>query len=70
MSRFLLPSMIFEGLNPMASSAEILRKWSDVNIALIPFSPEHLSEYATAAIDARTGDDWPRARLSKLEKNL
>lgn len=25
---------------------------------------------ATAAIDARTGDDWPRARLSKLKKNL
>ena len=49
-----LPSQIFRELLSDCVNVDVLRKWSEVNTALIEHDPESLSRYVTNAIDALT----------------
>lgn len=53
-SSFLLPSLIYNELTSDTKYLEILRKWTDVNIALIHLDPNNLVKYVINAIASLT----------------
>ncbi|OHT15244.1 PIKK family atypical protein kinase [Tritrichomonas foetus] len=51
-SKYMLPSQIFKELTTNTTRVETLRKWSDVNAALVTLEPKNSTKYITNAIDA------------------
>ncbi|OHS97693.1 PIKK family atypical protein kinase [Tritrichomonas foetus] len=49
-----LPVQIFKELTSNTTSVDLLRKWSDVNVALISLDNSHVTHYVTNAIDSLT----------------
>lgn len=52
--QYILPTQIIEELTTNIMSIEMLRKWSDVNVALASHNDSNLTLYVTNAIDALT----------------